>query len=52
LRGDGRVMKPLFVMQVKSPKESSGPWDYEKILDEVPPEQAFQSVEEGGCHLE
>jgi branched-chain amino acid transport system substrate-binding protein len=52
LRQDGRVMKPLYVVQVKSPAESKGPWDYIKILDEVPAEQAFQSIEEGGCALE
>jgi branched-chain amino acid transport system substrate-binding protein len=40
----------LFV-QVKTPAESKGPWDYYKILGTVPGDQAFRPLAEGGCPL-
>lgn len=49
IREDGQVMRPVSVMQVKSPSESKGKYDYYKVLGEVPPEQVFRPVSEGGC---
>jgi branched-chain amino acid transport system substrate-binding protein len=51
IRVDGRLMHDMYLAQVKSPEESKGPWDYYKILGTVPAEQAFRSLEEGGCPL-
>jgi branched-chain amino acid transport system substrate-binding protein len=51
IRIDGRLMHDMYLAQVKSPAESKGPWDYYKILGTVPAEQAFRSLEEGGCPL-
>jgi hypothetical protein len=31
--------------------ESKGPWDYYKVLDEVPADQAFRPLMDGGCPL-
>jgi branched-chain amino acid transport system substrate-binding protein len=36
---------------VKTPEESSGPWDYCKLLQTTPAEQAFRPLAEGGCPL-
>ena len=36
-------------MQVKSPTESKGPWDFYKLLTTVPGDQAFRPMEQGGC---
>jgi len=36
---------------VKKPEESKGPWDYYKLLQTTPAEEAFRPVSEGGCAL-
>lgn len=41
LRADGRLMRPAYLAQMKTPAESKKPWDYYKILSEIPPEKAF-----------
>jgi len=38
-------------VQVKTPEESNGPWDYYKILSTIPGAQAFRPLDEGGCPL-
>ena len=32
LREDGRVMRDMYLFEVKKPAESKGPWDYYKLL--------------------
>jgi branched-chain amino acid transport system substrate-binding protein len=49
LREDGRLIHPVFLLQVKTPSESKYPWDYYKIIATVPAEQAFRPLAEGGC---
>jgi branched-chain amino acid transport system substrate-binding protein len=51
LRIDGRLVHDMYLAQVKKPSESKGPWDYYKILGTIPGDQAFQSLEQGGCPL-
>jgi branched-chain amino acid transport system substrate-binding protein len=51
LREDGRMVHSMFLFQVKKPEESKGPWDYYKLLAEVPGEQAFRPLKDGGCPL-
>ncbi len=38
-------------MQVKTPSESTGPWDVEKLIATIKAEDAFRPLEEGGCSL-
>ena len=49
LREDGRLVHDMYFAQVKTPSESSGPWDYYKILATIPGDQAFRPLAEGGC---
>lgn len=49
IREDGRVMRDIYLVQVKTPKESKEPWDYYKILATVPANEAFRPLSEGGC---
>ena len=35
--------------QVKSPAESTGPWDYYNLLATIPAAEAFRPLEDGGC---
>ena len=51
LREDGRLVHDMYFAQVKTPSESTKPWDYYKILGTVPGEQAFRPLAEGGCPL-
>ena len=51
LREDGRLVHDMYLAQVKTPAESSGPWDYYKILATIPGDQAFRSLADGGCPL-
>jgi branched-chain amino acid transport system substrate-binding protein len=51
LRGDGRMVHDMYLVQVKSPAESKYDWDYYKILATVPGDQAFRPRAQGGCKL-
>jgi branched-chain amino acid transport system substrate-binding protein len=51
LRIDGRLVHDLYLAQAKKPEESTGPWDYVKILGTIPGDQAFRSLADGGCPL-
>jgi branched-chain amino acid transport system substrate-binding protein len=35
VRADGRLLKDVYLLQVKTPKESSGPWDLVKVIGTV-----------------
>jgi branched-chain amino acid transport system substrate-binding protein len=51
LREDGRLLHDMYFVQVKTPAESTGPWDYYKVLATIPGEQAFRPAGEDGCPL-
>ena len=51
LRIDGRVMRDMYLFEVKKPAESKGEWDTYKLLQTVPAEQAFRPLDQGGCPL-
>jgi branched-chain amino acid transport system substrate-binding protein len=51
LREDGRMVHSMFLLQVKKPEESKAPWDYYKVLAEVPGDEAFRPLKDGGCPL-
>jgi branched-chain amino acid transport system substrate-binding protein len=51
VREDGRVMHDMYLMEVKSPKESKGEWDLVKIIDTIPAEKAFIPLSESKCPL-
>jgi branched-chain amino acid transport system substrate-binding protein len=51
VREDGRLVHDMLFVQVKTPAESRGPWDYYKILGTVPGDAAFRPLAEGGCRL-
>ncbi|WP_449042991.1 ABC transporter substrate-binding protein [Paracoccus sp. (in: a-proteobacteria)] len=51
IRPDGRAIHDMYVMQVKTPEESTKPWDYVKVLKTIPGEQAFGPPEPEKCAL-
>jgi branched-chain amino acid transport system substrate-binding protein len=51
IRADGRKIHPAYLVEVKKPSESKGPYDYYKVLATIPAEQAFRPLADGGCEL-
>ena len=51
LRADGRMVHDMYLVQVKSPEESKGPWDYYKVLRTIPGDEAFRPLDKGSCPL-
>ena len=51
LREDGRLMRDMYLFQVKAPSESKSKDDIYKLLATVPAEQAFRPLKDGGCPL-
>ncbi|WP_345817068.1 ABC transporter substrate-binding protein (plasmid) [Paraburkholderia sp. PREW-6R] len=51
IREDGRLMKDLYLVQVKTPAESKKPWDYYNIRAVIPADQAFQPLSKSTCPL-
>jgi branched-chain amino acid transport system substrate-binding protein len=51
IRADGRLVRDMYLFQVKSPAESRGGFDYYKLLATIPGDQAFRPLGEGGCPL-
>jgi branched-chain amino acid transport system substrate-binding protein len=51
IREDGRVIRDMYLMQVKTPEESKGEWDLARIVGTIPGDQAFRPLAEGGCPL-
>jgi branched-chain amino acid transport system substrate-binding protein len=51
VRQDGRKVHQAYLVEVKKPAESKGPYDYYKIRATIPADQAFRPEKEGGCSL-
>ena len=51
IRVDGRTLHPAYLVEVKKPSESKGPWDYYKTLATIPADEAFRPLKDGGCSL-
>ena len=49
IRSDGRMVHDMYLAQVKTPAESTGPWDYYKILRTIPGEEAYGPLSESTC---
>ena len=51
VRADGRKIHPAYLVEVKKPSESKGPWDYYKVRATIPADQAFRPMKDGECPL-
>ncbi len=51
VRPDGRMVHDMTLMQVKSPAESKYDWDYYKVVQTIPGEQAYMTKAETKCAL-
>ena len=51
IRADGRMVHDMYLVQVKTPAESKGPWDYYKVIRTIPGDEAFRPLSESTCPL-
>ncbi len=51
IRADGLMSHDMYIMQVKTPAESRGPWDYYKLVDTMSGEEAFGKLADSTCPL-
>jgi branched-chain amino acid transport system substrate-binding protein len=51
IRADGRKLHPAYLVEVKKPSESKGPYDYYKVRATIPANEAFRPLAEGDCPL-
>src|SRR6266536_2532954 len=51
VRADGRKLHPAYLVEVKKPSESKGPYDYYEIRATIPADQAFRPMDQGDCPL-
>jgi branched-chain amino acid transport system substrate-binding protein len=49
IREDGRMVHDVYLAQVKKPSESKYAWDYYKILQTIPADQAFKPLAQSAC---
>jgi branched-chain amino acid transport system substrate-binding protein len=51
IRADGRMMRDMYLFEVKQPAESLFPWDYYKLKATIPAADAFLPAEKSVCPL-
>ncbi|MPS27546.1 MAG: ABC transporter substrate-binding protein [Alcaligenaceae bacterium] len=51
VRADGRMIYDMYLFQVKTPKESKGPWDYYKVAQKLPGDKVYTTPAESKCPL-
>jgi branched-chain amino acid transport system substrate-binding protein len=49
IREDGRMVHDMYVYEVKKPSESKGDWDYYKLREIIPGNEAFRPLSESAC---
>jgi branched-chain amino acid transport system substrate-binding protein len=51
IRDDGRMVHDMYLMQVKTPEQSTEPWDYYKVVETFKGEAAWQTKADSKCAL-
>ncbi|MGP8123825.1 MAG: ABC transporter substrate-binding protein [Xanthobacteraceae bacterium] len=51
IREDQRMVHDLYLVEIKTPEESKGPWDLVKLVATIPPDQAFRPLDRSKCPL-
>lgn len=51
IRPDGRVAHDMLLVQVKTPDESKGDWDLEKVIEVLPADQTVKPLAQSECSL-
>ena len=48
---NGRMVHDMYLVEVKSPAESTQDWDYYRVISTIPAERAFRPLAESACPL-
>lgn len=48
---NGRKIHPAYLFEAKKPTESKAPWDYYKLIDTIPADEAFLPLSMSTCPL-
>ena len=51
IRPDGRMVHDMYLMQVKTPAQSTEPWDYYNVVETIKGEAAWTTKAESKCAL-
>ncbi len=51
VRADGRMVHDMYLMRVKAPGDSEGPWDIATLEETIPGDMAFRSLADSQCPL-
>jgi branched-chain amino acid transport system substrate-binding protein len=51
IRADGTMIHDMYLMEVKKQSESKFPWDYYKVVQTIPGDEAFTTKAESKCSL-
>jgi len=49
VRGDGRMVHDMYLMQVKAPEKSTEPWDYYNVIQTIKGEEAWTTKADSKC---
>ena len=45
------MIHDIYLFEVKKPSESTRPWDYYRLVQTIPGEQAFNTLAESACAM-
>jgi len=51
IRTDGQMVHDMYLVQVKTPAESTRDWDFYKVLRTIPADQAFPPLSDSKCRF-
>ena len=51
IREDGRLMNDMMLIEVKAPAESKAPWDYFKVVRNIPASELLTPIADSKCAL-
>lgn len=51
IREDGQMVHDMYLLQIKAPEESAGPWDLARIVKTIPGSEAFRPLSDTDCPL-
>jgi branched-chain amino acid transport system substrate-binding protein len=51
MRADNKLVHDFYLVEVKTPAEVKGPWEYYKVLEKIPASEAYQPLSQSECPL-
>jgi branched-chain amino acid transport system substrate-binding protein len=51
LRADNKLVHDFYLVEVKKPSEVTSPWDYYKVLQKIPADDAYLPLSQSECPL-